>query len=454
MIGKTLKHYDIDQLLGKGGMGVVYKAQDVRLGRPVALKILKTELTADPDKKRRFFQEARAASAVTHPAIAQIYDVDEIEGKTFMVMEFVEGKTVSQLIADRELDLIGAVEIAFQVADGLAQAHKANIVHRDIKSDNIMVTRDGHAKLLDFGLAKLLDTTGGMGSWSTIQNLTHTKTLPQTMEGTVMGTVAYMSPEQARGLAINLNSDVFSLGIVLYEMVTGELPFKGDSPLDTLHAIAFDEVRPVSIVRQNLPPEVHRIVTRCLRKRPEDRYQDAGYLAADLKHLKREIETGVQTTIPTGQRVQLMLGWLETSIPFGIKGIVGAVIIIVLLGFLIFTNIHWSILGGTVVLGLLVYRYIRNRKDRMVKRFVAKVSKFEEVKAIICSDSLLTVIVDKAQAKLYIRINSLIDSINKKLYFGQSLKAAVRDDLSEEDFQRVLRAPGVLYVREDVLLES
>jgi tRNA A-37 threonylcarbamoyl transferase component Bud32 len=454
MIGKTLKHYEVEKLLGKGGMGVVYRARDVRLDRPVALKILKPELTADPDKKKRFLQEARSASAVTHPAIAQIYDVDEVEGKAFMVMEFVEGKTVSQLITDRELDLVGSVEIALQVADGLGQAHKANIVHRDIKSDNIMVTRDGHTKLLDFGLAKLLDPTGDMGSWTNIQNLTHTKTLPQTMEGTVMGTVAYMSPEQARGQAINLSSDVFSLGIVIYEMVTGELPFKGESPLDTLHAIAFDEVRPVTVVRQNLPPEVHRIVTRCLRKRPEDRYQDAGHLAADLKHLKREIETGVQTAISAGQKVQQMLGWMETSIPFGIKGIVGAVIIIALLGFLIFTNIHWSILGGTVVLGLLVYRYIRNRKNRMVKRFVTKVSKFPDVKAITYIDSLLTVIVEKAQAKLYIRINSLIDSMNKKLYFGESLKAAVRDDLSEEDFHRILRAPGVLYVRDDVILES
>ena len=162
----------------------------------------------------------------------------------------------------------------------------------------------------------------------------------------------------------------------------------------------------------------------------------------------------MQTAIPTGQKVQQMLGWMKTSMPFGIKGIVGAVVIIALLGFLIFTNIHWSILGGTVVLGLLVYRYIRNRKNRMVKRFVAKVSKFPEVKAITFSDSLLTVIVEKAQAKLYIRINSLIDSMNKKLYFGESLKAAVRDDLSEEDFQRILRAPGVLYVRDDVILES
>ena len=227
MIGKTLKHYEVEKLLGKGGMGVVYKARDVRLDRPVALKILKPELTSDPDKKSRFLQEARSASAVTHPAIAQIYDVDEVEGKTFMVMEFVEGKTVSQLITDRELDLVGSVEIALQVADGLGQAHKANIVHRDIKSDNIMVTRDGHTKLLDFGLAKLLDPTGDMSSWTNIQNLTHTKTLPQTMEGTVMGTVAYMSPEQARGQAINLSSDVFSLGIVIYEMVTGELPLKG-----------------------------------------------------------------------------------------------------------------------------------------------------------------------------------------------------------------------------------
>ncbi len=454
MIGKTLKHYEIEQLLGKGGMGVVYRAQDVRLGRRVALKILKAELTIDPDKKKRFLQEARSASAVTHPAIAQIYDVDEVEGKIFIVMEFVEGKTVSQLITDRELDLVGSVEIAHQVADGLGQAHKANIVHRDIKSDNIMVTRDGHAKLLDFGLAKLLDPTGDLGSWSTIQNLTHTRTLPQTMQGTVMGTVAYMSPEQARGLAINLNSDVFSLGIVLYEMVTGELPFKGDSPLDTLHAIAFDEVRPVTVVRQNLPPEVQRIVTRCLRKRPEDRYQDAVHLAADLKHLKREIETGVQIAIPAGDKVQQMLGWVENSMPFGINGIAVAAVILAFLGFFIFTNIHWSILGGAVILILLAYRYIRNRKSRMVKRFVNKVSKFPEVKAITHIEGELSVIVDKAQAKLYIRINSLLDSMNRKLYFGVPLKAAVRDDLSEEDFQRILRAPGVLFVREDVLLDS
>jgi serine/threonine protein kinase len=454
MIGKTLKHYEIEEYLGKGGMGVVYRARDVRLGRPVALKILKPELTSDADKKRRFLQEARSASAVVHPAIAQIYDIDEVEGTTFMAMEFVEGKTVSQLIANRELDLVGSVEIALQLAEGLSQAHKVNIVHRDIKSDNIMVTRDGHAKLLDFGLAKLLDPIPGMGPETNVQDLTHTKTLPHTMEGTVLGTVTYMSPEQARGLTIGLSSDVFSLGVVLYEMVTGELPFKGESPLDTLHAIAFNEVRPVTTVRQNLPPEVHRIITRCLRKRPEDRYQEAGYLAADLKHLKREIDTGVQLAVPAGQKLNNMKEWLLNSVPFGAKGIAAALAILVVLALFIFTSIHWGVLLGAVFAGLFLYRYVRNRKHRMVSRFVAKIAKFSEVEAIYLHGDVMTVVVDKAQAKLYLRINSLLETVNKKLYFGQPLKAAVRDDVSAEELQRLLREPGVLYVREDVVLKS
>ncbi|MGD8536452.1 MAG: serine/threonine-protein kinase, partial [Candidatus Aminicenantes bacterium] len=215
MVGKELKHFKIEKLLGKGGMGVVYRARDVRLDRPVALKVLRADLTANPDRRRRFLQEAKAASAVTHPSIAQIYDVDEIEGTTFIAMEFVEGQTVSQLIDKRELDLIGSVEIALQVAEGLSKAHEANIVHRDIKSDNIMVTRDGHAKLLDFGLAKLLDPVAA-DEESDVQDLKETETFAHTSPGTVMGTAAYMSPEQARGLPVDQASDVFSMGVVLY----------------------------------------------------------------------------------------------------------------------------------------------------------------------------------------------------------------------------------------------
>jgi serine/threonine protein kinase len=187
MIGKTLKHFELEELLGKGGMGVVYRARDTRLKRPVALKILRSDLVINRDRQRRFLQEARAAAAVTHPAIAQIYDVDEVDETTFIAMEFIEGETVGQLVTKRELDLMGSVEIALQVAEGLSRAHEANIVHRDIKSDNIMVTKDGHAKLLDFGLAKLLDPVlEGKGEESS-RALMEAETLSQTRAGTLLG---------------------------------------------------------------------------------------------------------------------------------------------------------------------------------------------------------------------------------------------------------------------------
>lgn len=433
-------------------MGVVYRALDVRLGRPVALKVLKQDLTANRDRQRRFLQEARAASAVTHPAIAQIYDVDEIDEITFMAMEFVEGQTVSQLIARRELDLLGSVEIALQIAEGLSRAHKANIIHRDVKSANIMVTHDGHAKLLDFGLAKLLDPIVGSIKEGSNQDLTSTEKFSQTLPGTLVGTIAYMSPEQARGQQLNQSSDVFSMGIVIYEMVTGELPFKGDTPIDTLHAIAFEEVRPVTLVKKNLPPKLHRIILRCLRKRPEDRYQDAHSLAADLKDLKKDIESGIQYSMPLGHRIQGLFELLKSSIPFGTKGIAVVVSSLILVVFLIITDIGIGTLVLSVLIGLFIYRYIRNRKNRMLKRFTAKVSKLPEVRAIIVRRNQVIVVVDQAKAKIYIRINSLIDSMNKKLYFGDKIEAAVRDDFSYEEFQRILREPGVIYVRDDVIL--
>jgi serine/threonine protein kinase len=452
MVGKELKHFKIEKLLGKGGMGVVYRARDVRLDRPVALKVLRADLTADADRRRRFFQEAKAASAVTHPAIAQIYDVDEVSGTTFIAMEFVEGKTVSQLIDKRELDLIGSVEIALQVAEGLSKAHEANIVHRDIKSDNIMVTRDGHAKLLDFGLAKLLDPVSA-DEESDIQGMKETETFSHTQPGTVMGTAAYMSPEQARGLPVNQASDVFSMGVVLYEMVTGELPFKGDTPLDTMHSIAFDEARPVTVIRQNLPPELHRIVSRCLRKRPGDRYRNARALAADLKRLKHDIESGIQRSIPAGEKVRMFFESIKTSLPFGPTGIAIAVIGLALAVLIVFTKLETGAVIGFGILALLLYRYVRNRKNRMLKRFTSKISKFPEVKAIVRRDDHITVVVEEAKAKTYIRINSLVDMVNKKLYLGKNIEASVRDDLSPDEFQHLLRGPSVTYIREDVVLK-
>ena len=453
MVGKELKHFKIEKLLGKGGMGVVYRARDVRLDRPVALKVLRADLTADSDRRRRFLQEAKAASAVTHPAIAQIYDVDEVSGTTFIAMEFVEGKTVSQLIDKRELDLIGSVEIALQVAEGLSKAHEANIVHRDIKSDNIMVTRDGHAKLLDFGLAKLLDPVSA-DEESDIQGVKETETFSHTRPGTVMGTAAYMSPEQARGLPVNQASDVFSMGVVLYEMVTGELPFKGDTPLDTMHSIAFDEARPVTVIRQNLPPELHRIVSRCLRKKPGDRYRNARVLAADLKRLKHDIESGIQRSIPAGERVRMFFEGIKTSLPFGPTGVAIAVIGLALAALIAFTKLETGAIVGIGILALIIYRYVRNRKNRMLKRFTSKISKFPEVKAIVRRDDHITIVVEEAKAKTYIRINSLVDMVNKKLYFGKNIEASVRDDLSPDEFQHLLRGPSVTYIRDDVVFKS
>src|SRR5512140_1933503 len=230
MIGQMVKHYEVEELLGRGGMGVVYRARDTHLGRPVALKVLPPEVSRDPDRKARFLQEARAASAVNHPAIAQVYDVDEGEHGIFIAMELVQGRTVRTLVQERELDALGAIEIATQVAGGLHKAHEAGIVHRDIKPENVVVTPDGHAKILDFGLAKLTepDTQSQDG-------ISQMETLAKTQAGFVLGTLRYMSPEQARGQAVDHRSDIFSLGVLLYEMVTGQLPFSGTPALDTLH---------------------------------------------------------------------------------------------------------------------------------------------------------------------------------------------------------------------------
>lgn len=450
MIGKTLKHYRIESLLGKGGMGEVFQAVDLKLNRAVALKTIKRELTSDPERLHRFTREARAAAAVNHPAIAQIYDIDVDDGITFIAMELIDGRTVSRLIADGELDLQGAVEIASQVAQGLARAHKAHILHRDIKSDNIMVTRDGHAKLLDFGLAKLLAPEEEADSQTRTAGATLTQTMHPTADGTVMGTIAYMSPEQARGRELKESSDVFSLGVVLYEMVTGKLPFKGESPLDTMHAIAFEEARPVTVLRRNLPPQLHRIVSRCLRKRPEDRYASAQSLAEELKQLKRDIESGIQRPLAPGERLQAWMEGIKNALPFGWMGVAAAAAVLALLAALAFTRFSLSLVFWPTLLGLLLYRYVRNRKSRMLKRFTSKTSGYPAVQAIVIREDQVTVVADRAQAKLYIAVNSLIDTVNQKLFFGKPVSASVRDDLSEEEFQALLREPGVAYVRDDI----
>jgi tRNA A-37 threonylcarbamoyl transferase component Bud32 len=454
--GRVIAHYRIESVLGSGGMGVVYRAVDERLNRPVAIKTIKPELTTNPDRLRRFFQEARSAAAVTHPAIAQVYDVGEFEGTTYIVMEFVEGKTVRQLIARQELDLLGSVEIGLQIAEGLGHAHRSNIVHRDIKSDNIMVTPNGHAKLLDFGLATCSICEEEAPEAVDPAAQTRTATLSagaaatRTMIGTVVGTAAYMSPEQARGTTVRQSSDVFSLGIVLYEMVSGELPFRGVSPMDTMHSIVFDEARPVTELRTNLPPGVQAIIGRCLRKDPEARYPDAAALAEDLKKLKKDIETGTHSPLARLRDVWRVSDWFRPKQRLGIKEIAVLLAAGALLTLLLMGRINTGGIVTTALFGWLIFRTIKNRKRRMLKRFTLKAGTMPSVRAITIREDRITVIAEKAPASLYITLNTIIDEINGKLIFGKPVSLSVRDELSADEFQKVLRETGVVYVREDV----
>jgi hypothetical protein len=387
---------------------------------------------------------------VNHPAIAQIYDVDEdADGNAFIVMELVAGKTVRRLLENRELDLLGALEIGAQVASGLARAHEAGIVHRDIKADNIMVTPDGHAKVLDFGLAKLLEPPGAARDSPSPEDISHLETLARTQAGMVLGTLRYMSPEQARGLAVDHRSDIFSLGIVIYEMVTGQPPFTGSSPVDTLHAIAFEETRPVTALKANLPASLQRVIGRALRKRREDRYPDARELAADLKAVQREVESGISGATPLRARLEDALRSLRDSSPgpwvlpvLGAAGVALAVLAIV-------RPDEWG--GAIVVIGvpaLLFYRRFRHRRRHLLRKFAAKVQKLPEVRLITAAGNQVTVVVDKALAKTYVRVNALMDSVNGKLFFGEPFTVKVRDDVSPEETRSLLAGTDVLFVRD------
>ena len=449
MVGTVLKHYLIETELGKGGMGVVYRARDTRLGRLVALKMITPGLVANPERRARLLLEARSAAAVSHPAIAQVYDIDEVDGNLFIAMEYVDGRTVTKLIADGELDVMGAVEIALQVSEGLAKAHEAGILHRDIKSDNIMVTRDGHAKLLDFGLAKLVESGSEEPALPAELSRTLTRGRAQTIPGAVMGTLSYMSPEQARGKELDRRSDIFSLGVVLYEMVTAELPFKGETPIDTMHAIAYEEARPVTLVRRNLTPELHRIVFRCLRKNPVDRYPDATVLAADLKRLKQDLETGTTTRLPAAERLRGWLEGLRVSFPGGTRGMVILLAGIALAIVLVAVKFNWGGLIGPAFIGLFVYRFVRNRRKRLIANFAKKLGRFPEVRLVTVRDDRLTVVVDQAPAKVYLRINALLDELNRGLFIGHEVKGEIKTDVSEVEARTMLTQMGVVYARED-----
>ncbi len=272
MIGKTISHYRILEKLGEGGMGVVYKAEDTRLKRTVALKFLPLAVTEDSDARDRLVREAQAAAALNHPNICTIHQIDEVEGQTFIAMEHVEGETLRARIRSARLDIAEALDIAAQVAEGLAEAHAKGIVHRDIKPANVMVTAAGRVKIMDFGLAR---TAGGV-------QLTRT--------GTTVGTVAYMSPEQARGKNVDHRADLWSLGVVLYEMLTGQRPFKGDHDQAVIYSILNEEPEPVSTIRCEVRSELEQVLTGMLAKSQTSRYQSARDVLTGLRGLGEELE--------------------------------------------------------------------------------------------------------------------------------------------------------------------
>ena len=307
MIGKSLAHYKIVSSLGKGGMGEVYVADDVKLHRQVALKVLPEETASDPERRARFQREARAVAALSHPNIVTVHSVEEADGVHFITMELVEGRTLAEILPRKGFSTSRLLEIAIPLADAVSNAHRAGITHRDLKPDNIMIDDEGRLRVLDFGLAKLHEPAGFGASGTQAPTAA-----VETGEGKILGTVAYMSPEQAEGKPVDPRSDVFSLGTILYEMATGERPFRGDTGMSTIGAILKDQPDSVTELNPSLPRHLGRVIRRCLAKDPDRRYQTALDLRNELEELKAEIDSGELAAEPGGAtpRPRRSLRWL------------------------------------------------------------------------------------------------------------------------------------------------
>ena len=282
MVGRTISHYEITEKLGEGGMGVVYKAQDTKLERAVALKFLAAHALADPEYKARFVREAKAAARLDHQNVCPVYEIDEVDGQTFIAMAFLEGQTLKNKITERPLKLDVVLDVAVQTAQGLQVAHGKEIVHRDIKPANLMLTAEGQVKIMDFGLAQLAEQS----------RLTKT--------AMILGTPAYMSPEQARREPTDRRTDIWSLGVVIYEMVTGRLPFEGEREDAVAYSVVHQDPEAITALRVGVPVDLDRIVSKAMAKDRDERYQHVDEMIVDLRALRRKIESGTSAVVKTG----------------------------------------------------------------------------------------------------------------------------------------------------------
>ncbi len=318
LTGKMLGRFQVLEKVGEGGMGVVYRAEDTRLNRQVAIKLIHPKHLKDEDARRRFTREAQAASTISHPNVCTIHSIEEEDGQLFLVLEFLEGRTFKEALTDINSDWKTLLDAVIQCAEGLSEAHRRNVVHRDIKSANFWITPRGLVKIMDFGLAKQIGPSRTISS----NDLTADFTDP----GVTVGTTHYMSPEQARGREVDPRSDIFSFGVVLYEMASGRLPFTGISTVDVLDQILHGEPTPLAQLRADVPADYERAVAKCLRKNPAERYQSAADLVVDLKDLRRNMDRGgVALATPSGPRlVEVPPSATATAVPASSQCIIAA----------------------------------------------------------------------------------------------------------------------------------
>jgi serine/threonine protein kinase/tetratricopeptide (TPR) repeat protein len=436
MIGKTISHYKILEKLGEGGMGVVYKAEDLKLKRIVALKFLPPELTRDPEAKERFIQEAQAASALDHPNICTIHEIDETaDGQLFIVMACYEGDTLKKKIASGQsheagsrsagLSVDSVIDIAIQIAQGLVKAHEHGIVHRDIKPGNIMITKDGMVKILDFGLAKLVGQVG----------LTKT--------GKIFGTVAYMSPEQARGEEVDHRTDIWSFGVLLYEMITGLLPFRAEYDQAVLYSILNEQPEPITTLRSEVLSEIDTIVSKCIEKESDRRFQTADDLLTDLM----QVQSGEVLRIPSIRKGLLNLSHFSRNRIFPI---VGALSII-------------------AIISILLCLFSLSRKQRIPKRKMLAVLPFEnlgppeddyfsdgateEIMSRLAAIHGLGVI-SRTSIMQYKNTEKTLQEIGKELGVDYILEGTIRWQRLSEGLSQVRVTPQLIRVSDDIHLWS